>query len=219
MELTAENFTNEMKKLSLNNEPIPKAKIFGLAKIFTDMPVLEVELLLRTDNYDKRVGAVAIMDWKARNNKTSSIEKKEIFDLYIKNHNWIDDWGLVDRAAPYVVGGYLFDKDRSILYKMAQSPRPMERRTAIVSTYYFIRQKQVEDTFSIAEILINDTDIYVQKAVGSWIREAGKQDTRRLMAFLDKHSSTMPRVTLQYAIEKFDRELKDHYLGMRRRNE
>lgn len=217
MEMSAQLFINELETLSKNMELIPKIERFSLAKKYMEMPIFEVEVLLRTDNHDNRVGAVAILDWKARNKKTSSEERKAIFNVYINNHNWIDDWGLVDRAAPYVVGGYLFDKDRSLLYQLAKSPNPMERRTAIVSTYYFIRQKQVEDTFSIAEILINDTDIYVQKAVGSWVREAGKYDMKSLLKFLDNYAKTMPRVTLQYAIEKLDRNIKDHYFGMKRK--
>ena len=91
----------------------------------------------------------------------------------------------------------------------------MERRTAIVSTYYFIRKNDIEDTFNIAEILINDSDEYVQKAVGSWIREAGKRNEARLRGFLDTYAASMPRVTLRYAIEKLDRQSKDRYLAMK----
>ena len=94
----------------------------------------------------------------------------------------------------------------------------MERRTAIVSTYFFIRQNDIEDTFRIAEILIHDSDHSVQTAVGSWIIEAGKRDEIRLKAFLDKYAETMPRVTLRYAIEKFDKQNKDKYLGMKNKN-
>ena len=195
-------------------ENIPKREIFSLAKKFQRTPVLEVVKLLKDKNHDHRLGAVSILDWKARNKKTSIEEKKDAYKAYVNNHKWIDDWGLVDRAAPYVVGGYLHDKDRNLLYDLAKSKNPMERRTAIVSTYFFIRKNEIEDTFNIAEILINDSDKYVQKAVGSWIREAGKRDENRLKAFLDKYADSMTRITLRYAIEKLERKTKDYYLAM-----
>ncbi len=194
---------------------IPKREIFALAKECQAMPVDEVVNLLKDSNVDHRLGAVSILDWKARNKKTTAKEKEEIYYAYMDNHKWIDDWGMVDRAAPYVVGGYLYDKDRGPLYKLAKSEAPMERRTAIVSTYYFIRKNDIDDTFRIAEILVSDKDEYVQKAVGSWIREAGKRDEARLKAFLDKHAGAMPRVTLRYAIEKLDRQTKDYYMAMK----
>ena len=193
---------------------IPKREIFTLAKEFQHIPVLEVVKLLEEENADYRLGAVSILDWKARNKKTSTKEKHEIFNAYIENHKWIDDWGMVDRAAPYVVGGFLHDKDRNLLYKLAKSTRPMERRTSIVSTYYFIRKDEVDDTFKIAEILVNDSEHFVQTAVGSWIREAGKRDEARLKNFLNKYAATMPRVTLRLAIEKFDPDLRKYYLSL-----
>lgn len=194
---------------------IPKREVFALAKAFQPMPVAEVIDLLRADNVDHRLGAVSIMDWKARDKKTPVEEREAIYRAYIEQHAWIDDWGMVDRAAPYVVGGYLYDKPRDPLYELAKSEHAMERRTAIVSTYYFIRKNDVKDTFGIAEILVNDRDEYVQKAVGSWIREAGKRDEERLEAFLESHAANMPRTMLRYAIEKLDRVARDRYLGMK----
>jgi len=125
---------------------------------------------------------------------------------------------MVDRAAPYVVGGYLFGKDKKALYDLARSKNPMERRTAIVSTYYFIRKDEIEDTFKIAEILVNDSEHFVQTAVGSWIREAGKRDEERLKAFLNAYAATMSRVTLRFAIEKLESKLRKYYLGLAKQN-
>lgn len=186
--------------------------IFALAKQFVQMPLNEIEKLLENDYYEARVGAVSIMDFQARDKKTTAERKKELFDLYISKHNFINNWGLVDRSAPFVVGGYLFDKPRTILYKLARSKNVWERRTAIVATYFFIRKSDLDDTFKIAEILINDQHDLIQKAVGSWIREAGKRDEQRLLTFLNKHAATMPRVTLRYAIEKLNRKQKDFYM-------
>tara|TARA_R110001592_G_scaffold78321_1_gene235059 strand:+ start:1043 stop:1585 length:543 start_codon:yes stop_codon:yes gene_type:complete len=178
------------------------------------MSVLEVVKLLENKNYDHRLGAVSILDWKARNRKTSAEERQAVYKAYIDNHKWIDDWGMVDRAAPYVVGGYLYGKIKKVLYDLAKSKNPMKRRTAIVSTYYFIRKNEVDDTFKIAEILVNDAEHFVQTAVGSWIREAGKRDEERLITFLDEFAKTMPIVTLRFAIEKLDTKLRKYYLGV-----
>lgn len=211
--LTAVEFVNALDVIRRGYlKEVPKREIFSLAKEFQYMPVNEVVKLLQNENGDLRLGAVAILDWKARNNKTSAKEREEIFRAYIDNHHWINEWGLVDRAAPYVVGGYLFDKNRKLLYDFTKSGNPMERRTAIVSTYYFILKNDIEDTFKIAELLINDSDEYVQKAVGSWIREAGKKNEEKLIRFLDKYAVDMPRMTLRYAIEKLDKKTRELYL-------
>jgi 3-methyladenine DNA glycosylase AlkD len=190
---------------------IRMANIFALAKQFASMPLNEVEKLLESKFYEARMGAVSIMDFQARDKKIKTERKKELFDLYISKHDCINNWDLVDRSAPFVVGGYLFDKPRTILYKLAKSKKVWERRTAIVATYFFIRQNDLDDTFNIAEILVNDPHDLIQKAVGSWVREAGKRDKQRLLNFLDKYTSTMPNVTLRYAIEKLDKKQKVLY--------
>ncbi len=211
--ITAKLFMAKLKKMEHGyRDGIPKIEIFKLAKESSSMPIPEVIKLLKNRNHDQRVGAVAILDWKARDKRVSVQEKADAYRAYIDNHAWIDDWGLVDRAAPYVVGGYLFERDRKPLYVLARSKNPTERRTAIVATYYFIRQDQIDDTFRIAEILVNDEDEYVQKAVGSWVREAGKRNGARLKSFLDKYAHSMPRITLRYAIEKLDKGTKQQYL-------
>lgn len=214
--MTAKEFKETLKIISQDySGEIPKREIFSLAKKYQQIPVFEVVKLLKDKNENHRLGAVSILDWKARSKKTSKEEKKEIYSAYIDNHKWIDNWGLVDRAAPHVVGGYLDGKDKKELYDLAKSKNPMERRTAIVSTYYFIRKNEIEDTFKIAEILVNDTDKYVQKAVGSWIREAGKRNEEKLKNFLNNYATKMPRITLRYAIEKFDTETRKYYLNLK----
>ena len=191
-------------------------QVFALAKEFMDMPLDEVEKLLESAIHEARVGAVSIMDFQARSKKTAEARKKELFDLYVKRHDRINTWDLVDRSAPYVVGGYLFDKPRKILYKLARSKKMPERRTAIVSTGYFIRQGDVEDTFKIAEMLIDDEHDLIHKATGWMLRAAGDADRQKLMAFLDKHAASMPRVTLRYATEHLDKKQRDRYLEMKK---
>lgn len=216
--MTAKEFIETLKIIGQDySGEIPRREIFSLAKEYQQIPVFEVVKLLKDKNDNHRLGAVSILDWKARNKKTSKTERESIYKAYIDNHKWIDNWGLVDRSAPYVVGGYLHDKDKKALYDLAKSKNPMERRTAIVSTYYFIRKNEIEDTFKIAEILVYDTDKYVQKAVGSWIREAGKRNEEKLKKFLDKHATEMPKIILRYAIEKFDKETREYYLNLKKK--
>ena len=190
-------------------------RIFALAKEFIELPPEEMERLLESPVHEVRVGAVSIMDWQARRKKTPESRRQELYDLYIRRHDRINNWDLVDRCAPYVVGGYLADKPRDMLYQLARSKTIWERRTAIVSTYYFIRQDDVDDTFRIAEILVHDDQDLIHKAVGGWVREAGKRDGQKLAGFLDRHAATMPRVALRYAIEHLDKKRRDHYLSLK----
>lgn len=190
-------------------------QVFALAKEFKEMAPAEIEKLLLHAIHEVRVGAVSIMDFQARDKKTPEARKKELFDLYIQCHEGINNWDLVDRSAPYVVGGYLFDKKRDVLYKLARSKNMWERRTAIVASYYFIRQGEVEDTFEIAEILVKDKQDLIHKAVGGWIREAGKRAPTRLTDFLENHAATMPRTMLRNAIEKLSKKQRDYYLNMK----
>jgi 3-methyladenine DNA glycosylase AlkD len=190
--------------------------LFDTAKAFTWMPLEEIEPLLENKYYEVRMGAVSIMDFRAREKKTTATEKKFMFDLYTRRHDRIDNWDLVDRSAPHVVGGYLADKPRSILYKLAKSKNVWERRTAIVSTWFFIRRNELDDTFRIAELLLKDRHDLIQKAVGSWIREAGKRDKKRLLDFLDRHALTMPAAMLYAAVEQFDKLTKEKYLSLKK---
>jgi DNA alkylation repair enzyme len=191
-------------------------QVFALAKEFIDMSPEQIEKLLESPIHEVRAGAVSIMDWQARNKKTTEARRKELFDLYMRRHDRINNWDLVDRSAPYVVGGFLFDKPRDILYKLARSKNIWERRTAIVSTYYFVRKGEVADTFKIAEMLLHDDQDLIHKATGGWLREAGKKDGQRLLSFLDKHAATMPRTALRYAIERLDKKQRDHYLSLKK---
>ncbi len=190
-------------------------QVFALAKEFIEMSPGEIEKLLESPVHEARAGGVSIMDFQARSRETSKSRRKELFDLYINRHDRINNWDLVDRAAPYVVGGYLFDKSRSILYTLARSKNIWERRTAIVSTYYFIRQGEVADTFKIAEILLNDKHDLIHKATGGWVREAGKKDSQKLLGFLEKNAATMPRTALRYAIEHLTAKQRKYYLDMK----
>lgn len=229
-ELTAEQFIKALKDLTSDSELDKVAKyfrgedgvtkalgvrfgeLFKVAEAFTQMELSEINTLLDSDYYEVRMGAVSIMDFQAKHKKTTPARKKELYQLYLKRHDRLNNWDFVDRGAYNIIGEYLLDKPRDPLYKLARSKSPWERRTAIVSTYAFIKKGQLDDTFAIAELLVHDPHELINKAVGSWVREAGKKDEARLLAFLDRFAATMPRVTLRYAIEKLDKEAQKLYL-------
>lgn len=216
-DLTATGFAARLAELrSLGETRVPMREIFALAKEFVDTEPDQIEALLDAPDHESRVGAVSIMDFQARRRGTTESRRRELYVLYLRRHDRIDTWDLVDRAAPHVVGGYLVDKSREPLYQLARSDHWWERRTAIVATYFFIRQGDLDDTFAIGEVLANDPEDLVQKAVGGWVREAGKRDPARLLAFLDRNAATMPRTALRYAIEHFEPALRQHYLDLRK---
>lgn len=191
---------------------------FGLAKSFQAMPLAEVAVLLDSPYYEARLGAVSILDFKARSKKLSQDERKELFDLYINKHDRINDWGLVDRAAPFVIGRYLVDKPRDMLYKLAQSQDPWERRTAITATLYFVRYGtagDVRDVVELARILLNDSNEFVNKSVGIALKYVADIDKPALVHFLDAYAQSMPAATFAYAIEKLDATEKAAYKQIR----
>jgi len=190
-------------------------QVFTLAKEFMDMPLDEVETMLESPFHEMRVGAVSIMDFQARSKKTTEVRRKELFDLYLRRHDRINTWDLVDRSAPWVVGSYLMDKPRKVLYKLAKSKKMPERRTSIVSTLYFIGKGDVEDAFKLAEIMLHDKEDLIHKANGWALRFAGDKDRKQLVKFLEKYAADMPRVTLRYAIEKFDKKQREHYMKLK----
>jgi len=139
-------------------------------------------------------------------------ERKMIFEFYLNHTRYVNNWDLVDLSADKIVGRYMIDKDKSILYKLAKSSNFWKRRIAIISTFYFIKNGQFEDTLNISEILINDNHDLIQKAVGWMLREVGKRNISVLENFLKKHYKNMPRTMLRYAIERFPENKRKAYL-------
>lgn len=188
--------------------------IFQLAKGFIDMPIGEIETLMESPIHEVRAGAMSIMGQCAKSTKCSHFRLEELADLYVRRHDRVNNWDLVDLAAFYVVGRYLADKPRDILYKLARSSDLWERRTAILATAHFIKQGDVADTIKIAAILALDKEDLVNKGTGWMLRYAGDKDRAQLLGFLDKHAATMPRVALRYAIEKLNADERRHYLDL-----
>lgn len=188
---------------------VPMPKVFPIAKMFTALALSEIDALLDDPRYEVRMAAVSVMDFQARRKRLSGEDRKALFDLYLRRHDRLNNWDFVDRAAPHVVGEYLLDKDRSVLDRMARSENPYERRTALVSTFAFIRRGGVSDTFRIAGLLADDEDTYVQKAIGSWTREAGKKDPAALIAFLNEYKERLSRATITAASKHLTSKQKE----------
>lgn len=191
-------------------------QVFALAKEFADMDLAGIEALLDAKFHEPRAGAVRIMATQARGKRTPDTQRRALYELYLRRHDRINDWDLVDLGAWDVVGRWLVDKPRDVLDELAHSSNMWERRTSILATMAFIRNGQVDDTFRIAELLLADDQDLIHKAVGWALRAAGDRDRAVLRAFLDRHAKTMPRTALRYALEHFDDQERAHYMNLRR---
>jgi len=194
---------------------VKMGQLFALAIEFNGMPVGQIEKLLESPIHEARAGGVSIMDKESRSKKITQSRLKEFYELYIRRHDRINNWDLVDLGCLYMTGSYLFDKRHDILYKLASSKNIWERRTAILSTCYFIRQGEVTDTFKIAELLVNDKEDLIHKATGWMLRFAGDKDPKKLLSFLDKYAATMPRTLLRYSIEKLTKKQREYYMNLK----
>lgn len=190
--------------------------VFALAKEFIDMPLDEIEELLDSPIHEARAGALSLMGKQFTRKKTSETRRGELFELYLRRTDRINNWDLVDLSGHHIVGGWLKDKPRDVLYELARSESIWERRIAMFATLAFVREGDLDDTFALAEILIDDKEDLISKVVGGLLREAGKHDRGRLLAFLDEHAATAPRVALRYAIEHLDKATRARYLAMKK---
>lgn len=186
-------------------------QIRKVAKRFKKLSLDEIEKLLHSDFHEERLCALIILVNRAEKAPPEKLEN--IYELYLANTKYVNNWDLVDSSAEYIVGRYLADKDRSILYDLAESDNLWERRIAIMSTFYFIKRNQFEDTLKIAKLLLRDKHDLIHKAVGWMLREIGKRDIKKEENFLDQYLKNMPRTMLRYAIEKFPEDKRKEYLS------
>ncbi len=181
---------------------VPQVRI--IAKKWKELPLGGVEKLLHSPIHEYRLTALIILTYKKL--------AKEIVDLYLCNTKYVNNWDLVDLSSHEILGAYLLDKPRKILYSLARSKNMWERRIAVISTFAFLRKNDCSDSMSLAEILIHDPQDLMHKAVGWMLREVGKRDEKALVDFLAKQYKTMPRTMLRYAIEKFPPAMRQKYL-------
>lgn len=179
----------------------------SIAKKYQRIKTEEVLKLLRHNVHEVRLCALLIMVIKSQN------QPKEIFNLYINNTKFINNWDLIDLSCPKIVGNYLQNKKRNILYKLAESKSLWERRIAIVSTFSFIKNKDYKDTLKISKQFLKDKEDLIHKATGWMLREVGKKCSKETLTnFLEEHSIKMPRTMLRYSIEKFTPEKRKYFL-------
>jgi 3-methyladenine DNA glycosylase AlkD len=190
---------------------VPMGQVFALARSFLDLAESELEALLDQPVHEGRVLAVKVLALRAR--RGSEAERTWAYEFFLRRHDRIDTWDLVDLGAPDTVGRYLLDHPRDILDELAASSDPWRRRSALYATVPLIRAGQLDDAFRIAERLIDDPHEYVQKAVGTILRTAGDGDPGRLHEILDRHAATKPRPALRMANEKLDRAERDARLA------
>lgn len=178
---------------------------------YRDLSLADIAKLIRSKLHEERLLALLILVYKFEQDGGQG--RKKIFDFYLNNTKYINNWDLVDLTAPKIVGVYLMNKPRKILYKLARSDSVWERRIAILATYAFIKSGEFKDTLAISKILLNDSHDLIHKAVGWMLREVGKQSQTIEEQFLKKHHKTMPRTMLRYAIERFPKRLRSMYLA------
>lgn len=181
-----------------------------IAKTYYNLSKNDLDGLIKSRFNEERLLALVILINQYQ--KASDNDKKFFYEFYIDNIKYVNNWNLVDASAHHIIGAYLWDKDKEYLFKLAKSENLWERRIAIVATWYFIRKNELNLTFKIAQLLLNDKHDLIHKAVGWMLREAGKKDEKQLIDFLNQHISQMPRTTLRYAIERFMPEIRRYYI-------
>jgi 3-methyladenine DNA glycosylase AlkD len=180
-----------------------------LAIKYKDLAFEDLYKLIRSEVHEERLIALLIM---VHNFKADEMLQRRIYEFFMKNIKFVNNWDLVDLASDKIVGGYLIDKPKAVLYKLANSKNMWERRIAMVATYNFIKNEMYDDAISIAEKLVEDENDLIQKAVGWMLREVGKRNKSIEEAFLKKHYKTMGRTALRYSLEKFPETSRKAYM-------
>ncbi len=190
---------------------VPQTRL--VAKKHAQLPLAEVLQLLQSAFHEERLAALLILVLQYQQGDEK--QKKKIFDAYLKNTQWINNWDLVDLTADRIVGAYLSDKPKDILFKLAESKLLWERRIAMLATFHEIKNGRSETALAIAEKLLLDREDLMHKAVGWMLREVGKRCSQQVEEkFLQKYVKLMPRTTLRYAIERFEEGKRLRYLKM-----
>lgn len=184
-----------------------------VAKKARDVELSETVKLLKDSVHEVRLCGLLILVYRYSNSDDRL--KKEIFDIYLSNRKYINSWDLVDVTSPNIVGDYLFNRDRSILYELAESDNIWERRISIISTFAFIKKGDFEDAIAICKLLMFDKHDLIHKATGWILREIYKIDKEPILKVLDQYAALMPRTMLRYSIEKMDEPLRLYYLQLK----
>jgi len=182
-----------------------------IAKKHIGISTTEMKTLIKSKYHEERLLGLIILVNKYSKAKDEK-SKNQLYKIYVSSFKYVNNWDLVDVTCPHIIGKHLMDNNRSILYSWAKSDDLWTKRIAIVSTHWFIRKNDLQDTFKIAEMLLNDEHDLIHKAVGWMLREAGKRDLEKEETFLKKYYKNMPRTMLRYSIEKFPEPKRQKYL-------
>ena len=178
-----------------------------------DVDFNKLEECISSEYHEVRLAALLTLVEIFSHNKKNAVLQKQCVDFYLSHTDYINNWDLVDLSCYPLVGAWLLDKDRNLLYDLARSGRTIwEQRIGMVSTMQFIRHGQTADTYAIADILLHHKHDLIQKAVGWLLREAGKRNADELRQWLEPRAHTMPRTALRYAIEKFPDSERKHWM-------
>ncbi len=180
-----------------------------LAQKYKDLSFDDIGKLLRSEIHEERLIALLILVNQFQNDE---LLERRIYEFYLKNTKFINNWDLVDCSADEIIGGYLIDKPKKTLEELAGSNNLWERRIAIIATHRFLREGMIKEALEIAEILVDDSEDLIQKAVGWTLREVGKKNLKKEQKFLQKNYKRMGRTALRYAIEKFPQKERIRYL-------
>lgn len=184
-----------------------------VARRHLDAGLDDVRRLLQSPVHEVRLCALLVLVEQYR--RGDAARRREIYDFYLTVTDRINNWDLVDLSCQYIIGPQLMDGgDRSVLVMLAASESMWRRRIAVVSTLWMVRHGEVDDAIGICTMLLGDSEDLIRKACGWVLREVGKKDKSRLTAFLDRHAGDMSRTTLRYAIERFDRDERMHYMRL-----
>jgi 3-methyladenine DNA glycosylase AlkD len=181
-----------------------------LVKEYADLSVEQILILLHSHIHEERLLALLLLVDSF--SKGDEAAKKSIYEVYLKNTGFVDNWDLVDSSAEHIIGAYLMDRSKAVLYRLADSENLWERRIAIMSTFHFVKRHEFSETLKISKMLLFDRQDLIHKATGWMLREIGKRQLQTEESFLKVHYKKMPRTMLRYAIEKFPEQKRQRYL-------
>ena len=182
----------------------------ALARQYRDLTLKDVDSLLRSPWHEERL--LALLLWVDQYRRGDVDRRRRIYNKYLRSTRHINNWDVVDVSAEHVVGAFLADKDKRVLFRLARSANLWERRIAILATFHFIRHDRFTEILKIATLLLHDEHDLIHKAVGWMLREVGKRDRPRLERFVIRHQNNMPRTMLRYAIEHLPAQRRRCYL-------
>lgn len=187
----------------------------AVKKCWSWMDLPQIGECLDSEYHEIRLAGLLALVRLFSHSKKDLVRQKQVIDFYLAHTSRINNWDLVDLSCYPLLGEWLLDKDRSILYSLARDGKTVwEQRIGIVSTMAFVRRGQLQDTFDIADILLHHPHDLIHKATGWLLREAGKRDKAALTAFLEPRCRTMPRTMLRYAVEKLPEGERRAFMSM-----